>query len=268
MCKWMTGCSLSGELRPNRKHSQFPWPYNNLHWKLGAFLWLKIDTRKSSSTQKRRCTSGNQRGRCTWWFFKHRWILLHDNARPYTSKVCGILGGQLANWRNATTLIVLIWPNTISGCFRLSRNRCVVVSSVWTTEWWMQSTLSWMTFQNPNSRRPSTRNRSNGWTAVFRQMVDTLKKSLGLIRTSINVTTHFFVLVLLFFLFFFFRKITGVRQTHVTKRGVTSQNFNISTSFYALSTGHELPYTQVFLFGRETALYVHPKRGDSSFISS
>ncbi len=57
---------------------------------------------------------------------------------------------------------------------------------------------------------------------------------------------------------------TGVCQTHVTKRGATTHNFNVRISFYALSTGLELPYTHVMV-GREMVLYTHPKRGDSSF---
>ncbi len=76
-----------------------------------------------------------------------------------------------------TPLIVLIWSHAISGCFQLSRNRCEVVGSVQTIERWMQSTPSWMVFQNLNSRRPSTRNGSNGWTAAFKRHVDTTKES-------------------------------------------------------------------------------------------
>ncbi len=80
--------------------------------------------------------------------------------------------------------------------------------------------------------------------------------------TLINVTIHFFVLVLLFF----FWQMTGVCQTHVTKRGLTFCNFNIPTSVCALSTDLELPYTLVFVFAWEMALYAH--RADSSFGST
>ncbi len=91
----------------------------------------------------------------------------------------------------------------------------------------------------------------------------TSKKNPSLIPTLINVTIHFFVLVLLFF-----RKMTGVCQTHVTKRGITPRNFNVPTLFYALSTGLELPYMHVFVLGREMELYVRPKYSYSSFVST
>ncbi len=61
---------------------------------------------------------------------------------------------------------------------------------------------------------------------------------------------------------------TGVYQTHVTKRGVTSRNFNVPISFRALSTGLELPYTRVFVFGQEIALSAHLKCASTSFRST
>ncbi len=96
----------------------------------------------------------------------------------------------------------------------------------------MQFTHSWMAFWNPNSRRISTRNGSNGWTAAFRRTVDITKNSPTLILTLINVAINFFVLLLLFF---FFKK-WQVCLTRDTKRGVTSGNFNFLTLFGALST--------------------------------
>ncbi len=56
----------------------------------------------------------------------------------------------------------------------------------------------------------------------------------------------------------------GMCQTHVTKRGITSRNFNIPTSFCALLTGLELRYTRVFVFGREMVLYACPNHANSS----
>ncbi len=47
--------------------------------------------------------------------------------------------------------------------------------------------------------------------------------------------------------------------------GITSQSFNIQTSFCALLTSFELPYARVFVFGWEVVLYACTKRADSSF---
>ncbi len=45
-------------------------------------------------------------------------------------------------------------------------------------------------------------------------------------------------------------------------------NFSVPTSFCALSTGLELPYLHVFVFGWEMVLSTHPKCADCSFEST
>ncbi len=61
---------------------------------------------------------------------------------------------------------------------------------------------------------------------------------------------------------------TRVHLTARTRTGITSYNFNVQTSFCTLWTGLELPYTHVFVIGRQVAQYVCTKRMDSSFGST
>ncbi len=61
---------------------------------------------------------------------------------------------------------------------------------------------------------------------------------------------------------------TGVRSTAWTYTGVTSRSFNVQTSFCVLSTGLELPYMHVLVFGREVVLYARTKHEYSSFGST
>ncbi len=78
-------CSVSGERRPNRKHTRFPWWCNNLQWKLGALLRPKIETRKFTLevfwfSMKKKVRQQKLAGKVDMVVFFDSWGLIYQRA--------------------------------------------------------------------------------------------------------------------------------------------------------------------------------------------